>query len=87
MILSRLFLLTELERSAVQMSEMYCKSLPLSKDLDPQESIHGEELLSMASNVLVQVSYCLFFGGSDYSWGVTCQEVIYLLYTDTELFL
>ena len=87
MILSRLFLLTELERSAVQMSEMYCKSLPLSKDLDPQESIHGEELLSMASNVLVQVSYCLFFGGSDYSWGVTYQEVIYLLYTDTELFL
>lgn len=39
------------------MLEMYCKNLPLSKDLDPQESIHGEELLSMACNVLIQVSY------------------------------
>ncbi|KAL9412617.1 hypothetical protein AB3S75_041291 [Citrus x aurantiifolia] len=54
----------ELERSAVQMSEMYCKSLPLSKDLDPQESIHGEELLSMASNVLVQ----LFWRTSNYGY-------------------
>ncbi|KAL9415700.1 hypothetical protein AB3S75_038985 [Citrus x aurantiifolia] len=54
----------ELEHSAVQMSEMYCKSLPLSKDLDPQESIHGEELLSMASNVLVQ----LFWRTSNYGY-------------------
>ncbi|KAH9701939.1 N-terminal acetyltransferase B complex auxiliary subunit NAA25 [Citrus sinensis] len=57
-------LVDELERSAVQMSEMYCKSLPLSKDLDPQESIHGEELLSMASNVLVQ----LFWRTSNYGY-------------------
>lgn len=47
----------ELEGSAVQMAEMYCKNLPLSKDLDPQESMHGEELLSMVCNILVQVSH------------------------------
>lgn len=39
----------------MQMVEMYCKNLPLSKDLDSQESMHGEELLSMACNVLIQV--------------------------------
>lgn len=49
------FLYTELEGGAVQMVELYCKSLPLSKDLDPQESLHGEELLSMVCNLLVQV--------------------------------
>jgi hypothetical protein len=55
---------SELEGCAVQMVEMYCKSLPLSKDLDPQESMHGEELLSMVCNVLVQVSQFIlsFFG-------------------------
>ena len=37
------------------MAEMYCKNLPLSKDLDLQESMHGEDLLSMASSILVQV--------------------------------
>lgn len=37
------------------MADVYCKSLSLSKDLDIQESMHGEELLSMACNVLVQV--------------------------------
>ncbi|KAK8551031.1 hypothetical protein V6N13_119525 [Hibiscus sabdariffa] len=41
--------------SAVQMAELYCKNLPLSKDLDPQESMHGEELLSIVCNVLVQL--------------------------------
>lgn len=46
---------SELEGSAVRMAEMYCKNLPLSKDLDPQESMHGEELLSMVCNVLVQL--------------------------------
>ncbi|KAF5446637.1 hypothetical protein F2P56_032248 [Juglans regia] len=46
---------SELEGSAVQMVELYCRNLPLSKDLDPQESMHGEELLSMACNVLVQL--------------------------------
>ncbi|KAK1587124.1 hypothetical protein Q3G72_009766 [Acer saccharum] len=48
----------ELESSAVQMLEMYLKNLPLSKDLDLQESMHGEELLSMACNVLVQLFCC-----------------------------
>lgn len=42
------------------MAEMYCKNLPLSKDLDPQESMHGEELLSMVCNILVQVSHATF---------------------------
>lgn len=46
---------TELENIAVQMTQMFCKNLPLSKDLDTQENMHGEELLSMACNVLVQV--------------------------------
>ncbi|KAE8039358.1 hypothetical protein FH972_011778 [Carpinus fangiana] len=46
---------SELEGSACQMVETYCKNLPLSKDLDPQESMHGEELLSMVCNVLVQL--------------------------------
>uniref|UniRef100_A0A7C9ARA7 Phagocyte signaling-impaired protein n=1 Tax=Opuntia streptacantha TaxID=393608 RepID=A0A7C9ARA7_OPUST len=46
---------TEVESSAVQMVHMYCKNLSLSKDLDPQESMHGEELLSMASDILVQL--------------------------------
>ncbi|KAM5583076.1 N-terminal acetyltransferase B complex auxiliary subunit NAA25 [Rosa sericea] len=45
----------ELEGSVVQMVEMYCKNLPLSKDLDSQESMHGEELLSLACNVLIQI--------------------------------
>ncbi|KAL1348752.1 hypothetical protein HN51_024889 [Arachis hypogaea] len=45
----------ELEGSCVQMSDMYCKNLPLSKGLDPQESMHGEELLSITCNVLVQL--------------------------------
>ncbi|XP_062015074.1 N-terminal acetyltransferase B complex auxiliary subunit NAA25 isoform X1 [Rosa rugosa] len=45
----------ELEGSVVQMVEMYCKNLPLSKDLDSQESMHGEELLSLACNVLIQL--------------------------------
>ncbi|KAI3806273.1 hypothetical protein L1987_22172 [Smallanthus sonchifolius] len=40
---------------AVQMTEMYCQNLPLSKDLDVQESMYGEELLSMTCNVLVQL--------------------------------
>ncbi|KAL8516398.1 hypothetical protein ACS0TY_014887 [Phlomoides rotata] len=45
----------ELEDIAVRMTEMFCKNLPLSKDLDAQESMHGEELLSMACNILVQL--------------------------------
>ncbi|KAG4974664.1 hypothetical protein JHK87_031485 [Glycine soja] len=46
---------SDLEVFCVQMFEMYCKNLPLSKDLDPQESMHGEELLSMICNILVQL--------------------------------
>ncbi|CAK9314599.1 unnamed protein product [Citrullus colocynthis] len=46
---------SELERCVVQMAEIYCKNLPLSKDLDPQESMHGEELLSLISNLLVEL--------------------------------
>lgn len=37
------------------MVEAFYKNLPLSRDLDPQESMHGEELLCMASSILVQV--------------------------------
>lgn len=48
-------LFTELENMAVQMTEIFCKNLPLSKDLDAQESMYGEDLLSVACNVLVQV--------------------------------
>uniref|UniRef100_A0A2P2M6U4 Phagocyte signaling-impaired protein n=1 Tax=Rhizophora mucronata TaxID=61149 RepID=A0A2P2M6U4_RHIMU len=48
----------ELEHSAIKMVETYCETLPLSKDLDPQESMHGEELLSMVCNVLVQLFCC-----------------------------
>ncbi|XP_076904008.1 N-terminal acetyltransferase B complex auxiliary subunit NAA25-like [Bidens hawaiensis] len=40
---------------AVKMTEMYCQNLPLSRDLDVQESMYGEELLSMTCNVLVQL--------------------------------
>lgn len=46
---------SELERCVVQMAEIYCKNLPLSKDLDPQESMHGEELLSLICNLLVEL--------------------------------
>ncbi|KAL2899246.1 N-terminal acetyltransferase B complex auxiliary subunit NAA25 [Bienertia sinuspersici] len=45
----------ELESLAVMMVNLYCQNLPLSKDLDPQESMHGEELLCMVSNILVQL--------------------------------
>ncbi|THG19513.1 hypothetical protein TEA_027419 [Camellia sinensis var. sinensis] len=54
-LLGYLYSSSDLERLAVQMVEMYCKNLPLSKDLDVQESMHGEELLSMVSNILVQL--------------------------------
>ncbi|KAL3849684.1 hypothetical protein ACJIZ3_011566 [Penstemon smallii] len=45
----------DLENLAVRMTEMFCKNLPLSKELDVRESIYGEELLSMACHVLVQL--------------------------------
>ncbi|CAN6469786.1 unnamed protein product [Victoria cruziana] len=46
---------SELGASAAKMAQMYCKSLSLSRDLDPQENMHGEELLAMACNVLIQL--------------------------------
>ncbi|GMH11218.1 hypothetical protein Nepgr_013059 [Nepenthes gracilis] len=46
---------SELEGFAVKMIDMYCRILPLSRDLDLQEGMHGEELLCMVSNLLVQL--------------------------------
>ncbi|BAF17170.1 N-terminal acetyltransferase B complex auxiliary subunit NAA25 isoform X1 [Oryza sativa Japonica Group] len=46
---------TELQHIAKGMVEAFYKNLPLSRDLDPQESMHGEELLCMASSILVQL--------------------------------
>lgn len=54
-----LFHCLELKGVAVRMVELFNKNLYLSKDLEPQVNIHGEELLSMAANILVQV-YCQF---------------------------
>ncbi|XP_038723807.1 N-terminal acetyltransferase B complex auxiliary subunit NAA25-like isoform X2 [Tripterygium wilfordii] len=46
---------SELEDTAVRMVKLFFESLPLFKDLDPQESMQGEELLSLTCNVLVQL--------------------------------
>ncbi|XVE58959.1 hypothetical protein DITRI_Ditri05aG0005000 [Diplodiscus trichospermus] len=56
-LIGNMFMLSvgELEGLAVQMAELYWKNLPPSKNLDPQESMHGEELLSIVCNVLVQL--------------------------------
>ena len=67
----------ELERCAVQMAEMYCKNLPLSKDLDPQESMHGEELLSLICNVLVQV--CLYVDDRSFYFIVECCKCYWIV--------
>jgi hypothetical protein len=45
----------ELQGIAKRMVDTFYKNLSLSNDLDPQESMYGEELLSMASSILVQV--------------------------------
>ncbi|XP_068634358.1 N-terminal acetyltransferase B complex auxiliary subunit NAA25 isoform X2 [Aristolochia californica] len=47
----------ELEVFATQMVEKYFESLPFSRDLDPQENMHGEELLCLACNVLVMLYF------------------------------
>ncbi|XP_066362409.1 N-terminal acetyltransferase B complex auxiliary subunit NAA25-like isoform X2 [Miscanthus floridulus] len=47
--------LLELQGIAKRMVDTFYKNLPLSNDLDPQESMYGEELLSMASSILVQL--------------------------------
>lgn len=56
-----LFANPELQGIAKRMVDTFYKNLSLSNDLDPQESMYGEELLSMASSILVQVcsSICL----------------------------
>ncbi|KAJ0979283.1 hypothetical protein J5N97_014757 [Dioscorea zingiberensis] len=46
---------TDLEPIAVKMVNIYCRNLYLSGELDPQENMYGEELLSMACNVLVHL--------------------------------
>ncbi|WVZ98055.1 hypothetical protein U9M48_043538 [Paspalum notatum var. saurae] len=45
----------ELQGIAKRMVDTFYKNLPLSNDLDPQESMYGEELLSMSSSILVQL--------------------------------
>ncbi|KAF8652454.1 hypothetical protein HU200_062786 [Digitaria exilis] len=45
----------ELQGIAKRMVDTFYKNLSLSNDLDPQESMYGEELLSMASSILVQL--------------------------------
>lgn len=46
----------------MQMAEMFVNNLTLSKDLDSQESMYGEELLVLSCNGLVQVcgESCIF---------------------------
>ncbi|KAG2628383.1 N-terminal acetyltransferase B complex auxiliary subunit NAA25-like [Panicum virgatum] len=46
---------TELQGIAKRMVHTFYKNLSLSNELDPQESMYGEELLSMASSILVQL--------------------------------
>ncbi|GKC79386.1 N-terminal acetyltransferase B complex auxiliary subunit NAA25 isoform X3 [Tanacetum coccineum] len=48
---------------AVQMTDMYCQNLYLSKDLDVQESMYGEDFLSMKCNVLVQLFWRIKHAG------------------------
>jgi hypothetical protein len=45
----------ELQGIAKRMVDTFYKNLSLSNELDPQESMYGEELLSMASSIFVQV--------------------------------
>ncbi|KAL6865074.1 hypothetical protein ACP4OV_016225 [Aristida adscensionis] len=45
----------ELQGVTKRLVETFYKNLPLSNELDPQENMYGEELLSMASNILVQL--------------------------------
>ncbi|KAH9309985.1 hypothetical protein KI387_037896, partial [Taxus chinensis] len=40
---------------AMAITRLYLDNLNLSKDLDPQETMHGEELLTMACNILMQL--------------------------------
>ncbi|KAJ4779209.1 hypothetical protein LUZ62_063466 [Rhynchospora pubera] len=43
----------DLETTTLEKMKLFCKSLHLSKELDQQESMFGEELLFMATNTLV----------------------------------
>eukprot|EP00249_Psilotum_nudum_P015279 c25240_g1_i1 orf=38-2890(+) len=40
---------------AVGIAKLYIGNLELSKDLDPQESVHGEELLTFATSLLIEL--------------------------------
>lgn len=53
-----LFLLV-LHILAAQMTKAYLHALPMSKDQDIQEVMIGEDLLSLTSNVLIQVLCCI----------------------------
>ncbi|KAG6541822.1 hypothetical protein Mapa_016838 [Marchantia paleacea] len=45
----------DLGSRAVDIANLYIESLELSADLDAQESMHGEELLVLATNILVEL--------------------------------
>ncbi|XP_078445054.1 tetratricopeptide repeat (TPR)-like superfamily protein isoform X2 [Wolffia australiana] len=47
--------ISDLRAASFDLVDMFCKKLYLSGDLDPQETVHGEELLTMASNALSQL--------------------------------
>ncbi|KAL2622376.1 hypothetical protein R1flu_002581 [Riccia fluitans] len=46
---------TDLVLRATKIANLYVESLELSADLDAQESMHGEELLILATNLLVEL--------------------------------
>ncbi|KAI5079570.1 hypothetical protein GOP47_0005049 [Adiantum capillus-veneris] len=45
----------DLVAQAIEVAKLYVESLKLSKDLDPQENMWGEELITMAATFLVQL--------------------------------
>ncbi len=40
---------------AVEIMHLYLRSIQLSADLDPQENMPGEELLTLITDLLIQV--------------------------------
>lgn len=51
-----LFCITDLVSHAAEIAKIYLESLELSADLDVQESMHGEELLVLSTNLLIEVT-------------------------------
>lgn len=49
--------ITDLVTHAVEIGQLYLKGVELSVDLDPQESMLGEELLVLIIDHLVQVCH------------------------------